>query len=405
MYLVFQKPTRASGHQRRLMKTCFSGVLHIVESDSLGKYITSLQTSGYHRTVNEIADKNSVGNTNYGGIFSWYLKNLKLGAVFIKQQLDKPLIPAEQMYNLYRFRGKDNFNAGVDYSFNRGKTQLFGEAAISKTGGKAAVQGLKLNLNDQLGFSMLFRHFDKNYQALWANTFAEGSNISNESGLYFGTRILPFKYVTLSAYSDIYRSQWINYTTAAPSTGWDVLAQADVVLTSKTGFYFRFKNETKDAKFVEKERYVNYPVQNQKLRLHFDYRPNERVRLKTRAEHVYFKGKEKENGWMVFQDIQYNSDKIPLNINARIVWFNTDSYNSRIYAYENDLLYTFSIPAFFGKGLRSYLNLNYKISEEIDCWFKIANTFWSDRDVISSGYNEIQGKNKTELKFQLRLKI
>ena len=229
---------------------------NIIESDSLGKYITSLQTSGYHRTVNEIADKNSVGNTNYGGIFSWYLKNLKLGAVFIKQQLDKPLIPAEQMYNLYRFRGKDNFNVGVDYSFNRGKTQLFGEAAISKSGGKAAVQGLILNLNDQLGFSILFRHFDKKYQALWANTFAEGSNISNESGLYFGTRILPFKYVTLSAYSDIYRSQWINYTTAAPSTGWDVLAQADVVLSSKTGFYFRFKNETKDAKNCLKRKII-----------------------------------------------------------------------------------------------------------------------------------------------------
>ena len=108
---------------------------------------------------------------------------------------------------------------------------------------------------------------------------------------------------------------------------------------------------------------------------------------------------------MVFQDIQYNMEKFPLNIISRVAWFNTDSYNSRIYAYENDLLYTFSIPAFFGKGLRSYLNLNYKISEKIDCWFKIANTFWSDRDVISSGYNEIQGKNKTELKFQLRLKI
>jgi hypothetical protein len=122
-------------------------------------------------------------------------------------------------------------------------------------------------------------------------------------------------------------------------------------------------------------------------------------------EHVFYKGLEKEKGLMIFQDIQYVPTKIPLNISARIAWFSTDSYNSRVYAYENDLLYTFSIPAYYGSGFRTYLNLNYKIAKNIDCWFKIANTSWNDRDIISSGYNEIQGNNKTELKFQLRVKI
>ncbi len=65
---------------------------------------------------------------------------------------------------------------------------------------------------------------------------------------------------------------------------------------------------------------------------------------------------------MIFQDIQYSPRSFPLNLSARIAWFNTESYSSRIYAYENDLLYTFSVPA-FGKGLRNYLNLKYKISE------------------------------------------
>jgi hypothetical protein len=116
-------------------------------------------------------------------------------------------------------------------------------------------------------------------------------------------------------------------------------------------------------------------------------------------------GLEKENGYMIFQDIQYSPIKIPLKISGRLAWFSTDSYNSRIYAYENDLLYTFSIPAFYGKGFRTYINLNYKIAKNLDFWFKAGNTLWNDRDVISSGYNEIQGNNKTELKFQLRLKI
>ncbi len=374
-------------------------------TDSTGHFVTSLQTSGYHRTNSEIKDKNSVRNTNYGGIFSWSFSNLKVGATFIRQQLNMPLIPASQLYNQFRFRGSENLTGGVDYTFNKGKYQFFGEAAISKSKGKAFVQGAIINLNDQLSFSLLYRHFDKNYQSLWANTFAEGSNISNESGLYFGTKILPVKFVTLSAYSDLYKSPWINYTTAAPSMGWDALIQASVVLSQKVDFYVRYKIEEKEAKFIQNERYVNLPEQIQKLRFHFNFKYSKKIKLKTRVELAQYEGLQKENGFLVFQDIQFLPSKIPVNIVGRIAYFKTDSYDSRIYAYENDLLYSFSIPAFYGTGFRTYLNLSYKISKNLDCWFKIANTSWSDRDVISSGYNEILGNNKTELKFQLRLKI
>jgi hypothetical protein len=374
-------------------------------TDSTGYFVTSLQTSGYHRTNSEIEDKNSVRNTNFGGVFSWSFSNLKVGATIIHQKLNMPLIPASQLYNQFRFSGTENLTGGVDYIFNRGKYQFFGEAAMSKSKGKAFVQGAIVNLNDQLSFSLLYRHFDRNYQSLWANTFAEGSNISNESGLYFGTKILPVKFVTLTAYSDLYKSPWINYTTAAPSTGWDALVQANVVLSRKLDFYVRYKNEEKEEKVIQNERYVNLPVQNQKLRFHINFKYSEKIILKTRFEHSKYNGLQKENGFLIFQDIQFHPAKFPVNLTARIAYFNTNSYDSRIYAYENDLLYAFSIPSFYGTGFRTYLNLNYKISKNIDCWFKIANTSWTDRDTISSGYNEISGNNKTELKFQLRLKI
>jgi DNA uptake protein ComE-like DNA-binding protein len=378
---------------------------NVAGTDSTGQFITSLQTSGYHRTKSEIEDKNTVRNTNFGGLFSWYFSNLKIGAVIVRQQLNLPLIPATQLYNKYRFSGTENLTGGIDYSFNKGKYQLFGEAALSKSGGKAFIQGAVINLNDQLSFSALFRHFDKNYQSLWANTFAEGSNINNESGMYFGIKVLPVKLVTLSAYSDYYRSEWINYSTAAPSTGWDVMAQADFAISRKTEFYIRYKNEEKEVKFIQDERYVNLPERTQKIRVHFQHQYNEKITLKTRFEHTFYVGLEKENGYMIFQDIQYSPIKIPLKISGRLAWFSTDSYNSRIYAYENDILYTFSIPSFYGKGFRTYINLNYKIAKNLDFWFKIGNTLWNDRDAISSGYNEIQGNNKTELKFQLRLKM
>ena len=374
-------------------------------NDSTGHYVTSLQTSGYHRTNSEIDDKNAVRNTNFGGIFSRSFINLKVGASIVRQQLNIPLIPANQLYNQFRFRGMDNLVGGVDYTFNKGKYQFFGEAAMSKSKGRAFVQGTIINLNDQLSISLLYRYFDKNYQSLWANTFAEGSNISNESGLYFGTKILPVKFVTLSAYSDLYKANWLNYTTAAPSIGWDAFLQANLVLSRKVDFYVRYKNEEKEKKFIQNERFVNLQEKIQKLRFHFNYKYSEKIKLKTRFEFSGYNGLQKENGFLVFQDIQFHPVNIPLSISARIACFKTDSYNSRIYAYENDLLYTFSIPSLYGNGFRTYLNLNYKISKNMDFWFKIANTSWSDREDIGTGYNEISGNNKTELKLQLMLKI
>jgi len=378
---------------------------NIVYEDSTKSHFTSLQTSGYHRTQSEIEDEKAVKNTNLGGVFSWNFTNLKIGATFVHQQFDIPFKRSKQLYNLFRFSGIDNYTGGIDYLFSKGKYQLFGEAAMSKSKGKAIVQGAVVHLKDQLSFSALFRHFDKNYHALWANTFAEGSNISNESGLYFGTKFLPAKYIAISAYSDIYRSKWINFTTANPSNAWDIFVQADFHFSKKFSFYARFKNEEKEQKFKQDKLYVNLPERIQKARLHFQYKPSQTVTLKTRLEHVYYRGQSSENGYLIFQDLQYSPQNLPINLSARFAYFDTESYASRIYAYENDILYTFSIPAYYGQGFRTYINIKYKIAKNVECWLKLANTHWIDRNTVSSGYNEIEGNDKTELKLQLRLKF
>lgn len=374
-------------------------------SDSLGTYFTSLQSSGYHRTDSEIADKKSAGDLNAGILCSWQLVNLKLGAVFLYRQFDLPFLPVAQLYNRFNFRGKENFVSGADYLYSKGNYQLFGEAAVSKSGGKALLQGATAYLHDRIQLSALFRHFDRDYHAMWAAPFSENSSAANETGLYFGTHILPVKFVTLSAYSDIYHSDWIKYTTAGPSGGWDVFAQADFRPTGRFQFYIRYKNEEKDRKFLLNEKNVNQPEQFRKSRFHVQYNLSETIVLKTRFEYIHYKGLKAENGRMVYQDVQFAPARYPLNLSARIAWFNTESYNSRIYAYENDLLYTFAIPAYYGEGLRTYLNLKYKLCKKAEVWVKLANTVQNNAESIGSGYNEIAGNQKTELKFQLRLKL
>src|SRR5690606_1890883 len=227
--------------------------------DSIGHWITSLQSTGYHRTVNETGDKQSVNDFNAGALVNWHLHNLNLGAVVSYRQFEFPIIPTQQLYNKFNYRGRENKTAGFNYLYGKGKLQLSGEAAISGNSGKAVVQGMELYLHDRIQVSTLFRQFDKDYQALWASPFSENSAAANETGLYIGTRILPARHFTITAYSDYYRSKWTKYTTTGPSQGCDLFIQTTFTPTSQVQLYLRINSEEKDKKQVLNERYVNHP--------------------------------------------------------------------------------------------------------------------------------------------------
>jgi DNA uptake protein ComE-like DNA-binding protein len=374
-------------------------------SDTAGCYFTSIQTSGYHRTKGEIDDKNSIGDLNAGCIFSWRTGNLKLGSTILCRQFSMPYRPANQLYNLFVFRGKENFTAGADYIYGHGRYRFWGEVAVSRSGGSAFLQGASVFLHDQIQISALYRYYDKKYHAFWAAPFSEGTTAANENGLYMGAKILPARKVSISAYADRYKSDWIRYTTAAPSNGYDVFMQADFNISRKLQFYLRYKHEEKDKKFRMDHKYENLPEQFIKSRLHVHYQPSEVFTFKTRLEHVFYHGLKTEHGFLLFQDVQLAPVRFPVHLSARLAWFHTESYNSRIYAYENDLLYSFSIPALSGEGIRTYLYLKYSINEKIEVWLKISESHYFNSNSVGSGYNEIPGNHKTEVKFQLRVKI
>jgi len=85
--------------------------------------------------------------------------------------------------------------------------------------------------------------------------------------------------------------------------------------------------------------------------------------------------------------------------------FDTDSWDTRIYAYEHDLLYAFSIPALHQNGMRAYLLIKYSPLKYMDLWIRLAQTYYSHVQSIGTGLDEISGKTKTELKVQMQLRF
>lgn len=85
--------------------------------------------------------------------------------------------------------------------------------------------------------------------------------------------------------------------------------------------------------------------------------------------------------------------------------FKTDSYETRLYAYENNVLYASSFPAYYQKGWRGYINLRYKISRNLDLWGRYAGTWLGNEETIGSGLDLIEGNKKTEVTLQVRWRL
>jgi hypothetical protein len=110
----------------------------------------------------------------------------------------------------------------------------------------------------------------------------------------------------------------------------------------------------------------------------------------------------KESGFLTFMDLIFKPMMENYSGVLRLQYFETDSYDSRIYAYENDVLYSYSIPAFADKGFRYYLTVNYDLNKKISLWLRWAQTIYRNRNFIGSGLDEIEGNKRSELKLQAR---
>ncbi len=111
-------------------------------------------------------------------------------------------------------------------------------------------------------------------------------------------------------------------------------------------------------------------------------------------------------GYLIYQDATYKRMGSKISFALRYALFDTKSYESRIYAYENDIPGSWSIPAYYNKGNRVYAMLSYNITRHIELWLRWSQTYYSNQSVISEGtLNEIEGHSKNEIKVQMRLKF
>jgi DNA uptake protein ComE-like DNA-binding protein len=372
-------------------------------------FITSFQISGFHRTQSEVADKGIQRQLAFGGNFSYKIKNLHLAINAVQFSFKYLLQKSTEPYNLFALAGKNFGNYSVDYSYTYNNFHFFGEVVTTNKKYPATINGLLISVANNVDMSFVYRNLSKGYQSLYTNAFTESSTPSNEKGLFSGITIRPTNAWRIDAYADFYKFPWLRFRVNAPTTGTDYVVQVDYKPNKIFEIYTRFKYESKSINFNPKDVTLSpvIPQPKQNWRTQFSYKINTQFTFRNRVDVLWFdkKGEAKENGFLLYTDIIYKPALKPFSANMRVQYFETDGYNSRLYAYENDVLYSFSIPVFYDKGYRYYLNINYDINKKLSLWGRIAQYFYPDKDNIGSGLDEIQESHKTEVKLQLLYKF
>ena len=373
------------------------------------QFIRSLKKDGYHRLYREFEKKNTLTNQLVGSNLNYNGKYCELGLTAVYNVFNKPLNPEKKYYNIYYPRGKDFYNVGGDYKFFWKRFSLLGETAIDKCGTWATMNMLRYSPKGGTQLIVMNRYYDAKYQSVYARSIGEGSTVQNESGFYIGLETSILKYIKMTCYGDFFYFPWKKYLVSKAGTkGLDGLLQLSYSPTYELEMFIRYRYKKKEKDFTAEDKTKQtIPSIQQKCRYQLNYSVKDKLTLKTIADYVRinFRGQSASNGFLVSQSAAYTFHLLPLQLDLSAAWFNTDDYNSRLTIYEKSVLYAFSMPSFYYKGMRVAVNARYELNKHIILQVKYGTTHYFNRDKISSALEEIDGSTKSDLYLQLRLKF
>jgi competence ComEA-like helix-hairpin-helix protein len=371
--------------------------------DSVTGEIFSTPEDGLHRTEGEIRKRNSAREKMMGGRIDYISsKKFKLGLLYYQSEFSNSFHPS----SVYDISGNKFNYTSAYYDLYLSNINFFGEVVYNGTS-VASINSVQIAITQRFTFITSVRSYPRNFISLHGFGFGERSgSTTNEFGIYTG-----FKWRTpiglLNFYYDQFKFPYATFNNPLPSDGNEYLV--DFLSKPLKGFALRlrYKYENKDVTETIDNNDRLVKRLKQQIRTELIYQISKKLRLKGRFEYNSFRISainETEDGYLFFQDIRY-SPTANFNLYGRIIFFRTDSFNSAIYQYENNLTGVLTNLAMFGEGMRWYILIRYKPFRMFTLSLKFSETYKPKAKTISSGNNEIEGNIDNRVSFQLDVNL
>lgn len=362
--------------------------------------VTSFYENGTFKSIADFTKFNTLQGALFGYQVAHTSSTLKINNQSVYYVFDKRLDGNSNLYQLNNFRGRQLFLTSIDYQYTFKKALLFGESGWSQSKSSAHIVGLVSSLSRRVDISLVFRHIPSAFHVIHHQPFGEIGH--NEQGLYWGTTMRIIPQWRIDTYMDVFRFPWLRFRISQPSEGREHLVRITHFKKKRYEWYLQYKWEQKDQDLSsEFAQFVTRPVTRYNWRLHGQYGLNKIIELRSRFEFTGYQFTKKENGIMAFQDIIYSPIGSAITGSARIAYFATSGFNTRIYTYERDLIYNYALPFYYGKGWRSYINLRWRLGQ-LNLEGRLSRTLFTDRQTIGIGQDLIPFNHRTDLKIQIK---
>jgi hypothetical protein len=367
-------------------------------SDSINEYIENFYLAGIHNTPSLLLKKDAISESAYGLNLSYSFNNIRIGLVYSANRFSLPVITASgNPENIFDFEGDRNNLYTFYYNCLIKRILLYGEFSANDNFNYAYIQGLSFRPSDRLTLNFLLRNYNSGYTSFHGRGPGSGSINSIEQGILGNFTFEAAKHLFISGGCDIQNFQWLRYRCSSPS--WGIRKEIKIrylpteKLTVEASYNYRLSivDNTGTSGIPDQKQIVTKSIKGS-----FRYSPNENFILGTRID-FKLADPSGSKGMLFLEDISYRFRSIPVLIWFRYCIFTTDDYESRLYTFENDLLYSLSIPALFGKGSRAYLMTGWKITDNAELRIKYA--------ISTKSLNSVSVTNTEEFRIQIKITI
>ena len=216
-----------------------------------------------------------------------------------------------------------------------------------------------------------YRYYSPYFDNALGYAFSETSRLGDENGGYLGFEITRLRKWRFSGYADVFYFSGVKYGIPQAGTiGYDLLGEVryhSPLTANRSPFTVTLRLRAR-----KKGTTSTYSA-----RFQFDW-SNGPWSLRTTADanHVT------SYGVSLAQDIAYNFQspmsniQLPLSLRLRLQAFDARNWDYRIYLYEHDVLYAFSIPASYGLGGRAYVCLKWQAHPHIALYCRLSETIY-----------------------------
>ena len=351
--------------------------------------IRTILKTGLHRTESEVKSQDAVSNTLIGGNVNYRWQGLHVGATAFYTSFSLPLSASSLLYKRFSPVGDRFWNASMDYGYVSHRWNIAGETATGDCGAIATINAASYLFSDKFSLMALQRFYSARFYSLFSNSFSEGSDVQDENGIYLGFNWAPAPRWHITAYSDFAYFAWPKYQTKQSTQSWDHLVNVIYQPSRSVTLGGRCRYKEKVGTHTERFRFFATVVK-------------EEWSARTSIDYVKSQKEERSLGYMLQENLGYRWRW--LRLYGNVGYFHTQDYASRIFAYEQGLLYQMSFGSFYGEGIHYALMMRSEIGHHLLLIAKLGTTDYFDRNHISSSYQEIARSSQTDLEIQVKWK-